>query len=48
MGYAVWLAYGVAFRDLPLILVDAAALFGAILVLRITLRLRRARPCPSA
>ena len=48
MGYAVWLAYGVSIRELPLIVVHAAGLVGAILVLRITLRLRRARPCPSA
>jgi uncharacterized protein with PQ loop repeat len=45
-GYAVWLAYGVAIRDLPLIAVDAAGLAGAILVLRITIRLRRLRSCP--
>jgi MtN3 and saliva related transmembrane protein len=47
-GYAVWLAYGLAIRDLPLIVVDLAGLAGAILVLRITLRLRRVRACPVA
>ncbi len=47
IGYAVWLAYGIAIRDLPLILVDAAGLAAAIFVLRITMRLRRMRPCPS-
>ncbi len=44
-GYAVWLAYGVAIGDVPLIVVDAAGLAGAILVLRITISLRRTRPC---
>jgi MtN3 and saliva related transmembrane protein len=44
-GYAVWLAYGVAIQDVPLILVDAAGLVGAIMVLRITVTLRRSRPC---
>ena len=47
-GYAVWLAYGLAIEDLPLILVDAAGLAGAILVLRITVVLRRRRACAIA
>jgi hypothetical protein len=47
-GYAVWLAYGVAIRDVPLILVDLAGLAGAGLVLHITLVLRRSRACPVA
>lgn len=41
VGYAVWLAYGVAIGDLPLILVDLAGLAGAGLVLYITVALRR-------
>jgi MtN3 and saliva related transmembrane protein len=41
VGYAVWLAYGVAIGDLPLILVDLAGLAGAGLVLYITVVLRR-------
>lgn len=45
-GYAVWLAYGVVIRDVPLILVDLAGLAGAGLVLHITLTLRRQRACP--
>jgi MtN3 and saliva related transmembrane protein len=45
-GYAVWLAYGIAIRDMPLILVDLAGLAGAGLVLHITLVLRRRRACP--
>jgi MtN3 and saliva related transmembrane protein len=45
-GYAVWLAYGVAIRDVPLIVVDLAGLAGAILVLHITLTLRGRRACP--
>jgi hypothetical protein len=45
-GYAVWLAYGVVIRDLPLIIVDLAGLGGAALVLRITLTLRSRRACP--
>jgi uncharacterized protein with PQ loop repeat len=44
-GYAVWLAYGIAIHDLPLILVDVAGLGGAVLLLRITLNLRRRSPC---
>jgi MtN3 and saliva related transmembrane protein len=47
-GYAVWLAYGIAIRDLPLIVVDLAGLGGAILVLHITLTLRTQRACPIA
>jgi hypothetical protein len=47
VGYAVWLAYGVAIRDVPLILVDLAGLAGAGLVLHITLVLRRRRACPA-
>jgi uncharacterized protein with PQ loop repeat len=45
-GYAVWLAYGVAIGDVPLILVDVAGVVGAALVLRVTLVLRRRRACP--
>jgi hypothetical protein len=45
-GYAVWLACGFAIGDLPLILVDAAG-FGAMLLVRTTLALRRRRPCPN-
>lgn len=45
-GYSIWLAYGIAIRDLPLILVDLAGLAGAGLVLHITLTLRRRRACP--
>lgn len=46
-GYAVWLAYGVAIGDVPLILVDLAGVAGAALVLRVTLSLRRSRACPA-
>jgi hypothetical protein len=46
-GYAVWLAYGVAIGDVPLILVDLAGVAGAALVLRVTLVLRRQRACPT-
>jgi MtN3 and saliva related transmembrane protein len=46
-GYAIWLAYGVAIGDLPLILVDLAGVAGAALVLRVTLVLRRRRACPA-
>src|SRR5687768_5516620 len=46
-GYAVWLAYGVAIRDVPLILVDVAGVAAAGLVLHITLVLRRQRACPA-
>ena len=45
-GYATWLGYGLAIRDLPLILVDLAGVAGAALVLRVTLSLRRQRACP--
>jgi MtN3 and saliva related transmembrane protein len=46
-GYAIWLAYGVAIGDVPLILVDLAGVAGAALVLRVTLVLRRRRACPA-
>jgi MtN3 and saliva related transmembrane protein len=46
-GYAIWLAYGVAIGDLPLILVDLAGVAGAALVLRVTLVVRRRRACPA-
>jgi uncharacterized protein with PQ loop repeat len=45
-GYAVWLAYGIVIRDVPLIVVDLAGLGGAGLVLHITLVLRSRRACP--
>jgi uncharacterized protein with PQ loop repeat len=45
-GYTVWLAYGVAIGDLPLILVDLAGVAGAGLVLYVTVVLRRQRACP--
>lgn len=45
-GYAVWLAYGVAIGDVPLILVDLAGVAGAALVLHVTVSLRRQRACP--
>jgi uncharacterized protein with PQ loop repeat len=47
-GYAVWLAYGIVIRDLPLVVVDLAGLAGAGFVLHITLALRRQRACPIA
>jgi uncharacterized protein with PQ loop repeat len=46
-GYSVWLAYGVAIGDLPLILVDLAGVAGGALVLRVTLVVRRRRACPA-
>jgi MtN3 and saliva related transmembrane protein len=46
-GYAIWLAYGVAIGDLPLILVDLAGVMGAALVLQVTFSLRRRRACPT-
>lgn len=46
-GYSIWLAYGVAIGDVPLILVDLAGVVGAALVLRVTLSLRRRRACPA-
>ena len=46
-GYAIWLAYGVAIGDVPLILVDLAGVAGAALVLRVTLVVRRRRACPA-
>jgi uncharacterized protein with PQ loop repeat len=45
-GYLIWLAYGIAIRDVPLVVVDLAGLAGAGLVLHITLVLRRQRACP--
>ena len=47
-GYCVWLAYGVAIRDVPLILVDLAGLAGAGLVLHVTLTLRARTACSIA
>ncbi len=46
-GYTIWLAYGLAIGDVPLILVDVAGVAGAALVLRVTLTLRRRRACPT-
>jgi uncharacterized protein with PQ loop repeat len=46
-GYGVWLAYGAAIGDVPLILVDLAGVAGAALVLQVTLQLRRRRACPA-
>ena len=46
-GYAIWLAYGVAIGDVPLILVDLAGVAGAALVLRVSLVLRRRTACPA-
>jgi uncharacterized protein with PQ loop repeat len=46
-GYAIWLAYGIAIGDVPLILVDLAGVAGAALVLRVTLSLRRRNACPA-
>jgi uncharacterized protein with PQ loop repeat len=45
-GYAIWLAYGIVIRDVPLIIVDLAGLGAAALVLHITLTLRSQRACP--
>jgi uncharacterized protein with PQ loop repeat len=45
-GYTVWLAYGIAIGDVPLILVDLAGVVGAALVLRVTVSLRRRTTCP--
>jgi len=45
-GYAIWLAYGIAIRDLPLILVDLGGVAGAAFVLHVTVSLRRRRTCP--
>jgi uncharacterized protein with PQ loop repeat len=47
-GYGIWLAYGVAIGDLPLILVDLAGVSGAALVLWVTVQLRRRSACPVA
>jgi uncharacterized protein with PQ loop repeat len=47
-GYGIWLAYGVAIGDLPLILVDLAGLSGAAFVLWVTVQLRRRSACPVA
>ncbi len=46
-GYGIWLAYGVAIGDVPLILVDLAGVAGAALVLRVTVSLRRQKACPA-
>jgi len=46
-GYTIWLAYGVAIGDIPLILVDLAGVVGAVLVLRVTVALRRRKACPA-
>jgi uncharacterized protein with PQ loop repeat len=46
-AYAVWLAYGVALGDIPLIVVDFVGLTGASTALAVAVRLRRRRPCPT-
>jgi uncharacterized protein with PQ loop repeat len=47
-GYTVWLAYGIAIGDIPLILVDLAGVAGAALVLHVTVSLRRRTSCAMA
>jgi uncharacterized protein with PQ loop repeat len=47
-GYTIWLAYGVAIGDVPLILVDVAGVAGAALVLHVTVSLRRRTACAIA
>jgi uncharacterized protein with PQ loop repeat len=47
-GYTVWLGYGVAIGDVPLILVDLAGVAGAALVLHVTVSLRRRIACAIA
>ena len=44
-GYGIWLAYGIAIGDVPLIVVDLVGLAGALLVVRVTLGLRRRHAC---
>jgi hypothetical protein len=46
-GYSIWLAYGLAIGDVPMVLVDVAGVAGATLVLRVTLTLRRRSACPT-
>jgi hypothetical protein len=46
-GYSIWLAYGLAIGDVPMVLVDVAGVAGAALVLRVTLTLRRRSACPT-
>lgn len=45
-GYGIWLAYGLAIRDVPLILVDLAGVAGAAYVVHVTVSLRRHTACP--
>jgi uncharacterized protein with PQ loop repeat len=47
-GYTVWLAYGIAIGDIPLILVDLTGVAGAAFVLRVTVSLRRRTSCAIA
>ncbi len=44
-GYGIWLAYGLAIGDVPLIVVDFVGLAGALLVVRVTLGLRHLHAC---
>ena len=46
-GYSIWLVYGLAIGDVPLILVDLAGVAGAALVLQVTVTLRRRTACPA-
>jgi uncharacterized protein with PQ loop repeat len=48
VGYTIWLAYGIAIGDVPLILVDLAGVAGAAFVLYVTVSLRRRSACPVA
>jgi hypothetical protein len=48
VGYAVWVAYGMALANPALVVVNLAGAVGAIATLVVALRLRREHPCPRA
>ena len=47
-GYLVWFAYGIAMRNVPLIVCDAIGLLMQLAVLGVVLRLRRPDACSAA
>jgi uncharacterized protein with PQ loop repeat len=48
VGYAVWVAYGMALANPALIVVNLAGAVGSVATLVVAVRLRREHPCPAA
>jgi hypothetical protein len=48
VGYAVWVAYGMALANPALVVVNLAGGIGAVATLVVAVQLRREHPCPAA